>query len=87
MQYLHADASIGIRDRIGHLAVARELTSRAQFSGKRRHAADDIRSDATGHNQAHSATCPLGEILGQNAVIFCPVFQAGMHGAHEHPVF
>jgi hypothetical protein len=87
MEDLHADpASLGL-DSAGHAAVTANFAFRRELPGKWRDPASPIGGDPPADNQADTAPGAFGEIFGQAGVIALPVFQTGVHRAHQHAVW
>ena len=86
VQNLQRNLAARLVDGIGHHPVAFGRAAGGQRARKRLGPARDVGRKAAGHDQAHTALGPLAEVGGQPAQV-SPLFQAGVHGAHQHPVF
>ena len=86
VQDLHADAATGRVHRFCDDAVLVDLPGPAQLAGEGLEPADDVRGNAAGNHQANAALGAFAEIGGQFREVAALVFQAGVHGAHQHAV-
>ena len=86
VQHLQRDLAAFAVHRLGNLAVVADIQLAVEGAGQRVEPAVAVGVDAAGHGQGHPAPRPLGEIGGQLRVVPETVFQAGVHGPHDHPV-
>jgi hypothetical protein len=62
------------------------MPGHGQAPTQRLQPAFDVRRNATRDHQAHAAAGALRKVGGQLVEIAGAIFQAGMHGTHQHPV-
>ncbi|MNG00720.1 hypothetical protein D3C84_836650 [compost metagenome] len=70
----------------GHLLVLGDLPGEAQLRAMGHQPTAQIRCYAPGDDEADAAAGPLGIEGGQLVEAALLLFEAGVHGAHQHPV-
>ena len=86
MQDLHGDLAVLSMHSIRHLSMLCGFTAGRQLAGKGLHPAGSIRRVAARNDQANIAARSFCKI-GRQPVMFVAIFEAGMHRAHEYPIF
>ncbi len=72
--------------RTGHLLVLGHLPGKAQLGTVGHQPATQVGGDAAGHDEADPAPGPLAIEGGQLVKAPLLLFEAGVHGAHQHAV-
>ena len=70
----------------GHLLVLAHLPGEAQLRTVRHQPPAQVGGNAAGDDQANATAGPLGIKGGQLVKTALLLFEAGVHGAHQHPV-
>ncbi len=86
MQHLQGNLAPFPVHRIGHLAVVHHIKATVEQPGERVEPPFLVRVEATGNNQANTATGTLCKVSRKLGKLPEAVFQTGVHGPHDHPV-
>ena len=78
-------AALGVH-RVGDDLVAPRRAAGAERAAEGLEPAFDVGREAAGHHQPHAAARTLGEEGGHGREVLAPVFEAGVHAAHQHAV-
>ena len=71
---------------VGHLLVLAHLPGKAQLGAVGHQPTAQVGSDTAGDDKANATTGPLGIKGSQLVKTALLLFEAGMHGAHQHAV-
>ncbi len=86
MENLHANAATGFMDGLGHYPVLACFFRGCQFGAALACCTFRVRRDAARDDQTDPAQCAFCVERSHSFKAPLSLFQAGVHGAHQHPV-
>jgi len=86
MQYLHANASIGLMYGFSYLSVLARLPGKHHTGSEWGQSSAQCGRKPARNNKSCFTRCTLTEVTGESGKISCTIFQASMHTAHQDTV-
>ena len=86
VQDLHTDLAACLMHRTGHMTMQKSRCPIVHGRGKRGQLPNQIGRETARHHEPHATFCALGKVPRELVDVPEPVFQARVHGPHQHSV-